>query len=484
MTYHDGTYIEYEYDAAGNRTQLTTPARTVDYSFDVLNRLETVTDETGTTTYGYDAVGNRASMSYPNGTVTEYTYDGRHRLTQLTHSRLGAVLLGLSYLLNPDGTRAAIIEDTGGVITRSTEYGYDAVKRLTGETVRNGIGAVERQTEWIFDQVGNRLEQTVTDNTAVVGASLLAITNYQYDLNDRLSTETTDASLDGVATGSDTSSYTYDPKGNTLTKVTGGQTQAQYQWDSAGRLRQAITPDPENPGSETTTRYTYLADGIRRSQTERFGESDAQTTRYLIDPVQAYAQVLEERVLAAGASGAGVLIAAYTYGDDLISLRRPTDGAGGLGSAETRWYHVDGLGSTRLLSDAGGSVTDRYAYTAYGELDASASVVSSENDYLYTGEQFDAGLGFYYLRARYYEAGTGRFAGMDPFGGIQPDPLTLHRYTYVHLNPVSNVDPSGKITLGQVVTAVNVAGNVQTVATIGVNILTGNYVSAAGMIAE
>ncbi len=31
------------------------------------------------------------------------------------------------------------------------------------------------------------------------------------------------------------------------------------------------------------------------------------------------------------------------------------------------------------------------------------------NPYLYRGEQFDADLSAYYLRARYYQAATGRF---------------------------------------------------------------------------
>ncbi|MEJ2754520.1 MAG: RHS repeat protein [Gammaproteobacteria bacterium] len=33
------------------------------YTYDALNRLETVSNETGVTSYGYDAAGNRTSVS-------------------------------------------------------------------------------------------------------------------------------------------------------------------------------------------------------------------------------------------------------------------------------------------------------------------------------------------------------------------------------------------------------------------------------------
>jgi len=38
----------------------------------------------------------------------------------------------------------------------------------------------------------------------------------------------------------------------------------------------------------------------------------------------------------------------------------------------------------------------------------------------------------------------GRFLTTDPFPGLMHEPVTLHKYLYAGLNPVSNVDPSGK----------------------------------------
>jgi RHS repeat-associated protein len=60
------------------------------------------------------------------------------------------------------------------------------------------------------------------------------------------------------------------------------------------------------------------------------------------------------------------------------------------------------------------------------------------------GEQVDSKLGGYYLRARYYQPGTGRFWTMDPFEGNQQHPPSLHKYLYCQDNPITYVDPSGK----------------------------------------
>ena len=39
---------------------------------------------------------------------------------------------------------------------------------------------------------------------------------------------------------------------------------------------------------------------------------------------------------------------------------------------------------------------------------------------------------------------TGRFLTVDPFEGVNADPVTLHKYLYASANPVMYVDPSGE----------------------------------------
>jgi RHS repeat-associated protein len=107
------------------------------------------------------------------------------------------------------------------------------------------------------------------------------------------------------------------------------------------------------------------------------------------------------------------------------------------------YYGYDGQGSVRLLTDgtAAAPITDTYDYDAYGVLLAQTG--TTQNSYRYAGQQWDAALGMYFNRARYYQPGIGRFWTMDTYEGDQEDPLSLHKYLYCAANPVNMTDPSG-----------------------------------------
>jgi RHS repeat-associated protein len=151
------------------------------------------------------------------------------------------------------------------------------------------------------------------------------------------------------------------------------------------------------------------------------------TTQYLVDDRNhtGYAQVLEEVVN-------GTVQRRYTYGLDLISQNQ---------ASGVSFYGYDGHGSVRLLTDVNGNVTDTYTYEAFGNLIASTG--ATPNNFLYTGEQSDPNLGFYYLRARYLNAGVGRFWTMDTFVGNASEPFSLHKYLYANNDPVNRIDPNG-----------------------------------------
>ena len=106
------------------------------------------------------------------------------------------------------------------------------------------------------------------------------------------------------------------------------------------------------------------------------------------------------------------------------------------------------------------------------------------NNYKFTGEQLDPGLGFYYLRARYFNPGTGGFVSMDSYSGSLNNPISLNKYLYTHASPVMWVDPSGRITLAELSTTLGVVANLQTVGSLGLNLAVGNYAGAAADSAE
>ncbi len=406
IDYPTGNYIEYGYDLNGNKTEVTTANQTVTNTYDELNRLKTVTDSSGTTTYTYDAVGNRASQINANGTVATYSYDALNRLDDLVHTdSLNVEIASYSYELGPNGNRLSLTEGTGRVV----EYGYDALYRLETETVTDAING-NHFSQWSYDAVGNRLQQDIDG----------VVTTYTYNDNDHLLTETEN----GIIT-----SYVYDANGNTLTKTVGAALDAEYTYSKDNRMLTANT-------NGSSISYSYDAGGIRQSQTV-----DGVITHYLVDPNRSYHQVLEEQ------DDLFLPQVVYTYGDDLINQTN---------SQGVHTFGYDGLGSTRILTDASGVVQNSYGYQAFGELDYQYGAV--ENDYLFTGEQYDNNVGFYYLRARYYNPSIGRFQNMDTFPGMQFEPLSLHKYLYTHADPINNIDPSGYFSIGSFAAASRVAG--------------------------
>ncbi|MCC5864873.1 MAG: RHS repeat protein [Wenzhouxiangella sp.] len=137
IQYPDGRWIEYNYDEAGNRTEVRTANQRTQYSFDALNRMRTVTacanescTQGDTTTYSYNEVGSRRLVEHANHTVTEYQYDELNRLVLLTTGdAFGEIIHRQQFHLGAAGHREMVVEDSARVV----EYTYDALYRLTEE---------------------------------------------------------------------------------------------------------------------------------------------------------------------------------------------------------------------------------------------------------------------------------------------------------------------------------------------------------------
>lgn len=121
------------------------------------------------------------------------------------------------------------------------------------------------------------------------------------------------------------------------------------------------------------------------------------------------------------------------------------------------YYGYDGLGSTKFLTNQNGLISDTYQYNAYGEVTSKTG--NTDNNYLYAGEQFDRSLNQYYLRARYYNQGVGRFTQMDSWQGRVNSPITLNKYLYANANPTYYTDPSGYVGLGDFSVAQSMMSN-------------------------
>jgi RHS repeat-associated protein len=124
----------------------------------------------------------------------------------------------------------------------------------------------------------------------------------------------------------------------------------------------------------------------------------------------------------------------YVYGLDLTSA---TDSAG-----NQNYYMHNGVGSVSMIADYSGGLKAEYYYSEFG-LPSYSYENGVSNDRRFSGEQQDADSGMYYLRARYYDPGTGRFLSQDPVAGGADKPQSQNAYPYVTNNPVNLADPSG-----------------------------------------
>ena len=126
-------------------------------------------------------------------------------------------------------------------------------------------------------------------------------------------------------------------------------------------------------------------------------------------------------------------VTSFLYGRGL-SHRIDEDGA-------VYYFHADEQGNVFAMTDESGTVTDQYAYDAYGTVMAKSG--ETDNEYLYGGgmgvycEDVDAGL--YHMKARYYSALLKRFISRDPIGLAGGRNL----YAYAAGNPLMYVDPRG-----------------------------------------
>ncbi len=242
---------------------------------------------------------------------------------------------------------------------------------------------------YTYDSVGNR--KTLTSTLPPIGGM-----TYNYDADDRLTSDN------------------YDANGNTI--LSGGVSDV-YDFENHLVQKGGVT-------------IVYDGDGNRVSETV-----GSVTTKYLVDTNNptGYAQVADELQN-------GAVTRSYSYGLERIS---ETQSIGG--TVATSFYGYDGHGNVRQLTNSTGAVTDTYDYDAFGNLINSTG--STPNVYLFAGEAYDAALGLYYNRARYLNTATARFWSMDNYEGDPESPLSLHKYTYASANSVDVIDPSGNESL-------------------------------------
>jgi RHS repeat-associated protein/uncharacterized repeat protein (TIGR01451 family) len=485
-----GAVTSYQYNAAGNLTQETRPGNDVtSYQYDPLGRLTETDNADSELMFSYDAAGNvtrqvscapqpahaecAAATSTAQQPMVQFDYgwseDGQEAsvtgpagLTKYDYNNNG----WLSQVTDPAGHSASYHFDGLGRLSSVNSpnsavesFSYDPSSLLTGRDVTSGTSTIARSDYTLDPATAQRTSATDLDGTSTFSyqdngwlsqsthpdSSTLGAENFTYDgAGNFTSTAGVPASQVGYTAGRLTqfgaTTLAYDAEGNLISKTdasTGKVTR--YHWNTDHELTSVDLPD----GSTVSYSYDPLH---RRVQTA----SGSQVTRYVWDAFN----------LAAIYDGNNQLVTSYVTqptGADVNDVAAPAEVLERTDAQGTAYFVHDGAESTTALTDAAGTVTSRYRYNTAG-LPATGN--GSETGYTWSGAQYDAGTGLYYLNDRYYDPATGRFISEDPASAqyyapslgrwthqypqlSATNPVSFNRYAYANNDPVGLRDPSG-----------------------------------------
>ncbi|PYG87269.1 RHS repeat-associated protein [Ruminiclostridium sufflavum DSM 19573] len=389
----EGCYKEITTDPKGNVTIKV---------FDKADRLITVTADGKTTTYGYYDNGARQSVAYSDGTnniaVEEYIYYDNGLLWTLTNKKAdGTVIDSYAYTYDAAGNQTSKTDSKG-----TTTYTYDELNRL--KTVTEPDDTV---TAYTFDGAGNRKTEAITKGTETTENT------YTYNGQNRLTQIST--KVNGTLTA--TTEYAYDSNGNQLTATVNGTITAVNVYDYRNQLIQTMT-------GTATTINAYNGEGYRVGKTV-----NGTLTRYLYEGDKVVLEV----------DSSGNETARNVYGSNLIMREAiRTDGSD---IFDTYFYLYNGHADVTALLKPDGTIAATYYYDAFGNITDTTG--SANNSIAFTGYQYDAETGLYYLNARMYDPKTARFLQEDTYLGDPSDPLSLNLYTYCHNEPIMYTDPTG-----------------------------------------
>jgi len=402
----DNSYSNYVvtsyYDEVGNRTKCVYPetGRTLISHYEPRNLLEKVEDINGATTnettYAYDLNGNTLNCTTPNGVVTTNSFDAQNRVLERSAKDGENNIYTVAYEYDLVGNRRSIDEDIADQGSRSMDYNYDDLYRLTSESW--SLGGTNTSYEYTYDLAGNRLSMT-----NIVGAA----TNthaYTYDDLNRL--------LTNVINGSQTVTYTYDVNGNRLAKDD-GTTTTDYIYDVNDRLVEV----QENSSTVFEASYDYRTRRLTKTE-------NSNTIHFRYDGGVSFHELDGSSLTVEFIRGSGL---GGGIGSILYSDRSGTN----------EFFTYNAVGHVVALTDDNGDVTKTDLYEAFGGITSSTG--TSDNNRLANTKERDVSIGLDNHGFRFYDPEIGRYLTRDPIGyGDGPNV-----YLSVKNNPINFIDPLG-----------------------------------------
>ncbi len=275
---NDDLVTRYTYTTHGLVETMTDPlGRVTAYDYDEFGRLTTITHAVGSnveavTLYEYDAAGNLSAEIDENGHRTEFTYDELNRLTNIRNALLDDTTLVYDEsgnLLNVtdvmDNTTAYTYDvldrrvSTTDAVGSISTFAYDSYGNLLSELDRLG-----RETQYAYDR-RYRLVETINAEDGLrkfaydVDDNLIEetdengnLTRHEYDARDRR-TRTIDAHDNPTV-------LEYARDDNLIGVTDEILRRTEFTYDEYDRLIEAVLPDPDRTGTDTSPVFTNTYD--------------------------------------------------------------------------------------------------------------------------------------------------------------------------------------------------------------------------------
>lgn len=469
VTDRKGQRSATSYTSTGQVASVTTPERTVTYTYDAAGRVAEISDATTSVRYRYDEAGRTIQVDTTTAAGTHrlaYEYDSLDRTTQRTLSGTGIATPEVTtYQWDHAGRlteQRTVIGPAGAQTEHRTSYQFDPATRLQSRSSQvTGSGPAEPaiSQHYFYDEVDRLTRIEYLQNAGAANEQLLERIDYSYDAKGQRTAKTT---LNNHGTGiSDTPmqatydaanrmqsitlrpssdagthktyNLSYDANGNLIEKVNAADSgeRTVYTWDAADKL---IALSKTENGQTTTASFQYDLFGRRVSSSVQEGSNPAQTVQYLYEGQQALGEIRSQRLSHRLITGLSL--------DETIA-RIAIAGTGAADLQASRQLLTDALNSVIAQANAQGTgIANSYSYSPYGE----TSIVgpdSTNNTGQYTSRENDAqgATGLYFYRARYYDPILKRFISEDPIGLAGG----VNVFAYVDGNPISFNDPTGNV---------------------------------------
>jgi RHS repeat-associated protein len=371
----------FTYDSAGDLIQ----SGSVHYGYDAEGRMTNVAS--GSAVYTYDLSGHRVVKNI-GGDITNYIYFGDQMIAEYHNGDWSDyIYAGPKRVARADSFDNAIVTwgtNCTNCGSQAETFSFSGAQALSGYVVRSGDKLAFRQN----------------NNGGAHGGIMISFTD-----------------------GSNTNWVTHDQNGCTLDDcATTGQ------W-----LNRIV--DLSSYAGKTITGFALVTESTTPDGSNwSIGYSDI-----VVVSTDGTAQSIYNRQpsvsLSTWKSAAGTSIN-YAISHWSTASLVPTQ--------TTTYYHVDHLGTTRLLTNGFNAFPSlQSTFTPYGyEVNAQ----DSQNHYKYTGQERDSETGLDHFMFREYTAPLGRWMRPDPAGLAAVDlanPQTWNQYAYVGNSPTTAVDPLG-----------------------------------------